>query len=725
MMMIVQMALCHINRAGLTPGSTVYIRFWEFGNDNNGTFGICASTVSACQPPTLSDTTNITSTTATINWAAPVIVPSTGYEYIVSTSSTTPVISGVATTALTANLTGLTPNTTYYIFVRSNCGGTFSAWSPSGFFETGYCLSTSTSTTSYINNFSTTGGISNITNNGSGFSTSGYGNFVAQSASQQPYGTVNFSSAYVGGTFGFNIWIDWNNDLDFIDIGEKVYGSGNFFASNTGSFTVPANATVGSHRMRIRANWSDTNPLPCGSITTGETEDYTFNVVALPCSGNPTNLPATSIGFTTATINWTAASPAPANGYEYIYSTSATAPVPATPPNGSTAAGITTANLTGLSSGAMYYVWVRSNCGANKGVWVGPISLITNAAPPVTSNASVCAGGSATLTATGSCTNLTNLGTTVNGSWDASGDPRAVRPIIFIANSPICQFDGAGLTSNYTSLDFQVSTTGFYTFTMAPTTAYDAMGYIVINPFNPGVCGSGTWVVGDDDSGPTTFEPMMSSTLTAGVTYTLISTLYSGSSITLTNTFQWNVAGPGTISGVVGGTVEWYTAASGGVPIGTGTPFNPVGVSGSGLTNTNTPGTYPFYAACANNPSVRSLANFVINGLSAVISGSGSTCSGSVPLSITFTGNSPWNFTYTNGTTPVTVNGNTTNPYIFNVSPLVPTNYTLVALTNGTCTAPAASLTGTGVISGSKIGMVRLQIGIQQVIGTPLVYLLR
>lgn len=31
-----------ITRTGLAPGSTVYIRFWEFGGDNNGTFSICA-----------------------------------------------------------------------------------------------------------------------------------------------------------------------------------------------------------------------------------------------------------------------------------------------------------------------------------------------------------------------------------------------------------------------------------------------------------------------------------------------------------------------------------------------------------------------------------------------------------------------------------------------------------------------------------------------------------
>ncbi|MBI5539111.1 MAG: SprB repeat-containing protein, partial [Bacteroidia bacterium] len=34
----------HIVRSGLTPGSTVYIRFWEYGNDAPGTFGICAQT---------------------------------------------------------------------------------------------------------------------------------------------------------------------------------------------------------------------------------------------------------------------------------------------------------------------------------------------------------------------------------------------------------------------------------------------------------------------------------------------------------------------------------------------------------------------------------------------------------------------------------------------------------------------------------------------------------
>jgi hypothetical protein len=40
-----------ITAGGLTPGSTVYIRFWEYGNDNPGTFSICATAYTPPSPP--------------------------------------------------------------------------------------------------------------------------------------------------------------------------------------------------------------------------------------------------------------------------------------------------------------------------------------------------------------------------------------------------------------------------------------------------------------------------------------------------------------------------------------------------------------------------------------------------------------------------------------------------------------------------------------------------
>jgi len=41
-------AMPFISSSGLTPGQTLYVRFWEYGNDNNGTFGICVTSPEAC-----------------------------------------------------------------------------------------------------------------------------------------------------------------------------------------------------------------------------------------------------------------------------------------------------------------------------------------------------------------------------------------------------------------------------------------------------------------------------------------------------------------------------------------------------------------------------------------------------------------------------------------------------------------------------------------------------
>jgi hypothetical protein len=129
-----------ITITGQTPGTTIYIRVWEYGNDNNGTFGICA-TSPTCVAPTLNAATGIGINTATINWTAPTSIPSNGYQYVVSTSNVTPTVAGIATTATTINLTGLSFNTTYYVFVRSDCGsGDYSSWTAYVVFKT-LCIS--------------------------------------------------------------------------------------------------------------------------------------------------------------------------------------------------------------------------------------------------------------------------------------------------------------------------------------------------------------------------------------------------------------------------------------------------------------------------------------------------------------------------------------------------------------------------------------------------------
>jgi hypothetical protein len=97
------------------------------------------------------------------------------------------------------------------------------------------------------------------------------------------------------------------------------------------------------------------------------------------CSALPTALSSSLVNSSSATISWSPASPAPGNGYQYFVSTSATAPTAVTAPTGSTAAGVTSINITtGISALTQYYYWVRSNCdGTNFSNWAGSGTFTT------------------------------------------------------------------------------------------------------------------------------------------------------------------------------------------------------------------------------------------------------------------------------------------------------------------------------------------------------------
>lgn len=148
---------------------------------------------------------------------------------------------------------------------------------------------------------SSTGGTGSILNEYSNYAYAGFPGGVP---------TVNIgcsvSFSIQIGTCGGNysnaiaIYIDWNNDGDFVDAGEKVYNSASSTSgphTETGSITVPAGATVGNCKMRV-VNVETSTPTsinPCGTYSWGETEDYFINVsnggaVAPYISSNVTQL---------------------------------------------------------------------------------------------------------------------------------------------------------------------------------------------------------------------------------------------------------------------------------------------------------------------------------------------------------------------------------------------------------------------------------------------------
>jgi len=162
------------------------------------------------------------------------------------------------------------------------------------------------SSSDYIDNVSTTGGVTNITNNATGCTGAAPNNYTDYSATQiltiAPGGTFNFT-VQAGTVFsqGFRIWLDYNADGDFYDAGEDSWNSG--FASTsafTGSITVPLTAT-GIAKMRVRCIYAGVPTNPCATATFGETEDYGVVFCTIPTSPTATS-PVNACVNNTATL---------------------------------------------------------------------------------------------------------------------------------------------------------------------------------------------------------------------------------------------------------------------------------------------------------------------------------------------------------------------------------------------------------------------------------------
>ncbi|MBS1765402.1 MAG: fibronectin type III domain-containing protein, partial [Bacteroidetes bacterium] len=115
-------------------------------------YNIIISIPPTCLPPTGLSGVATGFSTANVSWTAPSPAPANGYEYAVTTSSTPPA-SGTAFAGTSTSVSGLTPNTNYYLHVRSYCGGSdYSPWSTSAVFATPIPnqIGTTGSTTAYF-----------------------------------------------------------------------------------------------------------------------------------------------------------------------------------------------------------------------------------------------------------------------------------------------------------------------------------------------------------------------------------------------------------------------------------------------------------------------------------------------------------------------------------------------------------------------------------------------
>ena len=114
----------------------------------------------------------------------------------------------------------------------------------------------------------------------------GYGDFTDQMTNVEQGGVHDVTMTTGYGNQYVRIWIDMNDDynytLDELILDNYVIASGSSGGTytETTQATIPADAPLGMHSMRVKTNWNA--PVPddaCELTTYGETEDYMVNIV--------------------------------------------------------------------------------------------------------------------------------------------------------------------------------------------------------------------------------------------------------------------------------------------------------------------------------------------------------------------------------------------------------------------------------------------------------------
>lgn len=370
-------ATCTTNSVTFTPtGGVFYIRFLAMIQGNNDIYVYIdnvsfSQDPSDCDPPTDLSVTLMSFTSADFSWQQNGNTI-TDYDYEIRTSGApgsgpTGLVDSGSSTGTSVSSTVLTPATDYIFYVRKNCtGGTPSAWNAASFY-TEYCTPSVTYTYDYISSFSTTNALQNVSYTASSNPGNGYSNQSSQIIEQAQGLSFNFSTTYVGGSNGVNIWIDFNNNLIF-EPSENVFSYQNSGVTTTGEITIPLSVPVGQYRMRVRAQWGNLPP-PCGEVFYGTTLDYTLSVLPAP-SCLPPVLPAVAdVTKNSAFMSWTS------DGEDFDLEILPAGQTPTGTPTDPMVSNNFT--KTGLTPNTSYDYYVRQNCGTSTSFWVGPVNFTT------------------------------------------------------------------------------------------------------------------------------------------------------------------------------------------------------------------------------------------------------------------------------------------------------------------------------------------------------------
>ncbi|MXN91934.1 hypothetical protein GR160_11935, partial [Flavobacterium sp. Sd200] len=321
------------------------------GSTSAGTFTLAwtlTAPTTACNAPTALTATATSIRTANLSWTAPATTTPTGYQYAVTTSATPPA-SGTNTTA--TSLTGYVflPSTYYYLHVRTNCSGTYSAWATSAQF-------------------------SGIPPQGDTCATA-----INLATLTSPYSST--LTGALNNTYPIDCTLDGPDLVYYIDVMQAqtlvigLTARGGFDAHNYIGYgnTCPGTTLISCHDDPDIHTTTWTN-------NTGSTQrvywlqeassgtsagDFTLAWSVTGGCAPPTNPRTLAISYTSANLYWTAPEVSTPTGYEYAVTMSSTPPASGT---ATTATSVTP--YYGLQAFEDYYLHVRTNCNGSYSSWV-------------------------------------------------------------------------------------------------------------------------------------------------------------------------------------------------------------------------------------------------------------------------------------------------------------------------------------------------------------------
>lgn len=330
---------------GLTPlnwsstTNTGLVRFYLHTNINCGVENVVRTKTMTCVTPNTCGlpaniaVSNITSNSAQLSYTAPANAPSVGYQFQATLTNTPPsaTVPAVANTIYTyGTASGLSPNTTYYSWVRSICITGASLWVAGPSFTT--IPAATTGCNGAANGLWPIETFTPIC--------SGNAEVITTSAFTGQYSNINIATnkRYTFSSSISNDYITITNENGTVTYAAGITPLEWYSASTSGiaRFHLNSNANCGVVQTERTKSISCATPV-CDAITAV----YTYNITS-----------------NSMTWDWTSS---PSGNYQYYYSTQNIAPT------GSSTIYSINANrieLQGLSASTVYYYWVRVNCGS-------------------------------------------------------------------------------------------------------------------------------------------------------------------------------------------------------------------------------------------------------------------------------------------------------------------------------------------------------------------------